>query len=90
MNNHVCYRQTDIRWQHNIPHKRCDLRVGQLRQECRQTHDIQYLLLFRGNTGYANAPQSYFIRTLSVLLNFNPHLSDHYTDQYIQHMKLFK
>ena len=33
------------------------------------SHNIQYLLLFHSKNCYANAPQCYVIRTLSVLLN---------------------
>ena len=32
------------------------------------SHIMKYLLLINGNSGYANAPECYVIRTLSVLL----------------------
>jgi len=31
--------------------------------------NILYLLLFHGKSGYANGPQCYFIRTLSILFS---------------------
>ena len=35
------------------------------------THNIQYLLLFHGKNGYANAPQYYVVRKVPVLLILN-------------------
>jgi hypothetical protein len=35
------------------------------------TQNVQYLLLYYGKNGYANAPQVYVIRTLPVLFNLS-------------------
>jgi hypothetical protein len=35
------------------------------------THNMQFLLLFYGNNGYANAPQKYVLHTLFILLYGN-------------------
>jgi hypothetical protein len=42
------------------------LNAGQLGLQT-HTENIQYLLLFHGKNGYANAHQCYVIRTVSVL-----------------------
>jgi hypothetical protein len=57
-------------WQCNMMQKKCELYAGLPRQEYRQTHthNISYLLLFHGTSGYTNAPQCYAICKLPVLL----------------------
>ena len=69
------YSQTGHRWQHNMVQQRCDLHAGQLgRNKDTHTHNIQYLLLFHGNSGYTNGPQCCIIRTLSALFDKRRHL----------------
>jgi len=54
---------------HNNIIGRIALQAGYLRL---QTHsELQYFLPFRGNNGYANAPQSYVTHILPVLFIFN-------------------
>jgi len=42
-----------------------------------QIHNISYLLLFHDNSGYANAPQCYAIRTLPIVLHLQNMLKNH-------------
>jgi hypothetical protein len=47
------------------------MRVACWKTKATDTHSEYVILLFHGNNGYANAPRSYIIRTLPLLLFLN-------------------
>ena len=61
------YSGAGHRWQYGA----CALHAGYLRLQT-HTHNMQDIILFHGNKGYANAPQCHVIRTVPVLLYLRP------------------
>ena len=60
----IRYNRKVHRWQYGA----CALRAGYLRLQT-HTQNMWYLLIFKGNNAWANAPQYHVIRTLPASLN---------------------